>query len=331
MNIKHLLQRYMAEADDAGGDLSGAVDRGDGGAQDASGEDRARDESGKFVAEEKADADEEKLEGEDKGDDKPEKKETTNRIPVKRFNEAVAKERSRTEAAERRAAELEKQIKQVGHSENLQQLEQDIEAIEDKLESARLDGNKDKARELSKELRMKERQISVAESTRMSSAAKDQAREEIRLDMTIDKLEGQYPVLNERDEAFDQDIVDLVLATQRDLINRERMAPAKALEEATKKVMHKVMPANSDGVKPEAEEADTGGLKGAKGTEGRKEAQVKKNIDTANKQPASMKESGMDSDKAGQAKKLANAQDMSYEEFSALPEATKAKMRGDFA
>ena len=55
----------------------------------------------------------------------------------------------------------------------------------------------------------------------------------------------------------------------------------------------------------------------------------KKNIATAGKQPASLKEAGMDSDKAGQTKELPNVSNMTYEEFSALPASTKSKMRGD--
>jgi hypothetical protein len=342
MKIERMLRRFMAPNEADGSDTGGAVDRGDGVADTtaatttAAADDTAgteRDDKGRFAKKED-DAAGEEAGADDKGGEKADKadKPKTHMIPKARFDEAVHKERSRTEAAERRAAELEKQIQQVGHNENTQQLEADIEALEDKLESARLDGNKDKARELSKELRLKERQISVAESSRMSSAAKDQAREEIRLDLTIDKLEGLYPVLDEKADTFDQDVVDLVLATQRDLMARERMSPSKALEEAARKVTAKLMPANSDGGKPEADEDEKGGLKSAKNAaDGRKGAQVKKNLDTAAKQPASMKEAGMDSDKAGQSKETPDASVMSYEEFSALPEATKAKMRGDFA
>jgi hypothetical protein len=37
----------------------------------------------------------------------------------------------------------------------------------------------------------------------------------------------------------------------------------------------------------------------------------------------------MDSDQAGQRTAIAKASEMSYEEFSALPESVKSRMRGD--
>ena len=77
-------------------------------------------------------------------------------------------------------------------------------------------------------------------------------------------------------------------------------------------------------------ETEKGGLSRAdKGTD-RKEAAVAKNLDAANRQPASTKKAGADSDKHGQTAPTPEADQMTYEEFSALPDSTKAKMRGDF-
>jgi hypothetical protein len=60
---------------------------------------------------------------------------------------------------------------------------------------------------------------------------------------------------------------------------------------------------------------------------GRKEAAVAKNLDAARRQPASTHLVGADSDKFGQTAKLPSAGDMTFEEFSALPEKTKAQYR----
>ena len=317
MLIKHVNYSLMYPAGDDGSDAGGEVDRGDvidAAAVEVEADEQPRDDEGKFAKE---------AEPEVVAEVKP-RKDAHVMIPKARFDEQVQKERGRAEAAENRARELEAQIRQVSRNENVQQLDAAIEEMEDMLESARLDGDKDKSKALARELRLMERQVSINESNRMSETAKDQAREEMRLDLTIEKLEALHPMLAEGDEAYDQDIVDLVLATQRDLIQRERMTPSKALEAATKKVMMKVHPANSDGVVPEKS-----GLKEAKTVDGRKEAQVKKNIATAGKQPASLKEAGMDSDRAGQTKELPNVSSMTYEEFAALPASTKSKMRGD--
>jgi hypothetical protein len=321
----------MAAADDNGSDLGGTtIDRGDHiedlaiEAEEPAAEAQARDESGKFAKSE------EPVETKEVKEEPAEKKPRTGKgvIPLDRHEVILQNQRARTEAAESRARALEEQIKNVGRQESMQQLDADIETVEDKLEAARLDGDKEKTRELARQLRMMERQVSINESSRMSQVAKEQAREDMRLDLTIEKLESLYPALAEGNEDYDQDIVDMVLASQRDLIQREKLSPSRALEEATRKVMTKVMPAHRDEVEPE--DADKGGLKDAKKTDGgRKGAQVQKNLDTATRQPASLKESGMDSDQAGQRTAIAKASEMSYEEFSALPESVKSRMRGD--
>lgn len=336
MLIRTLQRLYMESADGDGGDGGGAPDRGDAGAvvdaavaADERGEPAApsRDAAGKFVAADDAAADGDEAASADAAATK-EAKDKGKMIPKARFDEAVTKERNRTEAAERRALELEAQIKQLAHAEDAGKLDEEIAALSAEAESARMDGDKDKVIAISEQIRRKERQLSMAENSRMSEATKEQVREEMRMDMTIEKLEALHPMLDAKnEEQFDQDVVDLVLATQRDLIAREHLKPSVALERATEKVMLKVMKPHSDGVAPEK-----GGLKDAEGKkDDRKQAQVKKNLETASKQPASTKEAGADSDAHGQSKEDADASMMTYEEFAAMPEATKAKMRGDFA
>ena len=117
-----------------------------------------------------------------------------------------------------------------------------------------------------------------------------------------------------------------MLDKQRGYMERERLSPSKALLKAVQYVMKRAQPAPAD-AKPAEEK---GGLSRAdKGTD-RKEAAVAKNLDAANRQPASTKKAGADSDKHGQTAPTPEAEQLTYEEFSALPDSTKAKMRGDF-
>ena len=60
----------------------------------------------------------------------------------------------------------------------------------------------------------------------------------------------------------------------------------------------------------------------------RKAEQVKKNLEVQAKQPPSMKDVGLDSDKLGE-KAMPNVAQMTLEEFNALPATTKARLRGD--
>ncbi len=241
------------------------------------------------------------------------------RIPKARFDEAVAKERTRAEALERQLAELQAAQVQVKKQEDTAKLDAEIYELEKQRAKMLLDGEAEKAAEIASLIRAKERQLAIEESRSMSAQAKEQAREEIRMELTVEKIEVEYPALNPDSEEFDEDLVDLVLSKQRSLMQKEGLSPSKALVKAASSVMGRF------GSK--SEEVRQKGLK--KDVEDRKQAQVKKNIDTAKRQPASMKDSGLDSDKMGD--KAVDIANMSFDEFEALPEATKAKLRGDFA
>lgn len=245
-------------------------------------------------------------------------------IPKARVDEMVRSERERAEAAENRMRELEKQIKKDVTTEDTKKIEALIVDLEKKHAKAILDGKSDEAADLASQIRLKERQIQIEMSKGMSSQAKEEAREEIRLDMTIERLQADYPMLNEDDESFDQDAVDMVLATQQQYIREKGLTPAVALARAAAKVMSKLAPAKD----LDDEDDKKGGLGKAKEVDGRTKAQLDKNIETSKKQPADTKSAGVDSDKKG-IKEDVQASKLSYDEFAALPEATKARMRGD--
>ena len=188
---------------------------------------------------------------------------------------------------------------------------------------ALVSGDDDKAAEFGSKADALNRQIAIEQTRDMTASAKEQAREEIRMELTIERIETEYPQLDEKSETFDQDLTDDVLDKQRGYIERERLSPSQALLKAVKYVMSRAQP-------PAEKAEEKGGLSRAdRGTE-RKEAAVAKNVDAANRQPASTKKVGADSDKHGQTAPTSEADQMTYEEFSALPDSTKAKMRGDF-
>ena len=135
------------------------------------------------------------------------------------------------------------------------------------------------------------------------------------------QLQDKYPVLNDQSEQYDDDITEFVLSKQRALMARENLTPSVALKRAAEEVMKRF-------VAPETKPEVTGLDAAAEVTE-RKQAQVAKNLDTARRQPPSMKDTGLDSDKAGQTTQLPDAAKMTEAEFSALPETVKARMRGD--
>lgn len=246
-------------------------------------------------------------------------------IPKARVDAMVKKETERAQAAEARANELAKSIREVGRSESLEKLEGEIQNLEAEQAKAIVDGDHEKAAAIMGQIRHKERQVQIDSSKSMSDQAKEQAREEIRLDLTIDKLELDYPMLAEGSDNYDADAVDMVLATQRQLMETRGLSPSQALSEAAKKVMSKITVAKAD-----TKEDKPTGLDKAKTVADRTQAQIDKNIETDKKQPASLKDTGLDSDKKGISENI-DVTKLSYDEFSALPEATKARLRGDDA
>lgn len=253
---------------------------------------------------------------------KKEKDEAGAMIPKSRFDTAVSKERERAEAAERRLAEIAASNNQITRNADLGKLEQDVKALRAQERAAMVAGDEERAAALSEQADRMNRQIAITQAGDMSVAAKDQALESMRMELAVENIEENYPALDETSEEFDQDLTDDVLDKQRGYMDRERLSPSKALLKAVKYVM-------SRQAAPAEEPAKTGLSAAAKGID-RKAAAVGKNLDAAKRQPGNTKGIGADSDKFGQTRETPEADQMSYDEFSALPEATKAKMRGDF-
>lgn len=320
------LMKPLDDGDTGGG---GAVDRGDNfDAGDQTADDQSAANAGASEDDLEVATGEENKDGAE-GDQprdatgKFAKKDRETTIPKSRFDEQVRKERERADAAERRLAEIEQQRQQVARGADIGKLEDEVKELRAKERKALIAGDDKTATEMSEQADRLNRQIAIEQARDMTAAAKESAREEIRWDMTLESIEKQYPALDETSEHFDQDLSDDVLDAMSGIMRRERLPRSQALVKAVQKVMDRQKGA-------EAAETEGKGLRSAAKEEDRKEAAVKKNIDAANRQPASTKKVGADSDKHGQNKEVPDANDMTFEEFSALPDTTKAKMRGDY-
>ncbi len=244
-------------------------------------------------------------------------------IPKARFDSAVQKERDRAETAERLLAEATRANQQIQRNADVGQLEAKVQELRSAERKATIDNDEEKAAQLSAEADRLNRQIAIQQAGDMSMAAKDQALEGMRMELAIENIEANYPQLDENSEEFDQDITDDVLDKQRGYMDRERLSASKALLKAVKYVMGRQAAVA-------AEEPAKTGLSAASKGQDRKTAAVAKNLDAATRQPASTKPVGADSDKHGQTKDIPEASQMTFAEFSALPDATKSKMRGDY-
>jgi hypothetical protein len=326
---------YMNEADDGtGGGASGgaAADRGDdlapadiGDKADDKGADGADEKKEGEGDGEAAGADGDNKDGEDKDDETPRDKDGkfTKKdpvIPKARFDELNRKAREREAALQTRIAELEKQAVKEVQQQDSAKLEKEIEDLEEEYQKLLDDGKTDKAKEVMRQIRLKERQVVAMEVEHKSEKARVQAVEQLKFDNLVEKLESEYPVLNPDADEFDEAKVEEVVFL-RQSFERSGMSSTAALAKAVKYVLGDVQkkdePAPKRGI-------DADGKKDARRAE-----QVKKNIDAAVKQPAKMGDAGMDSNKKGGGLDTSNVNDMSEEEFNALPAATKARLRGD--
>ena len=285
-------------------------------------EDPPRDEGGKFAKKERqADPDSEV------------------RIPKSRFDEQVAKERDRAEAAERRAVELEARLNaQAQKTEppadpvatKVDDLEARIEALHDKRDGFLVDGNIERAAEVRREIRAIEKELREVERNTLRNDAEqiaarrlDTQSEEQRIDTVVSDLESEFSVLRKGSDEYDPRMVNFVLVEQQRLIDELRLSPHEALSRAGKETMelfgHK--PSGAKGGQEDKPETPA---------DKRRVEARQKVADTMNRQPASLKDAGIDSDKAGQDKVDLDVNKLSEAEFNALPAAQLAKLRGDF-
>lgn len=347
--LHRLLGRtYRAEADD---NDTGAEDRGDNFVSDEDDTDqlaaamaaaeadalkKAEDEAAKKADEEaavtpKKDADDK---DEDKKDDegvkKPEDKEV--RIPKARLDEVTRRAKERAEADAKRIADLESRIGSAKETASLTEIDEKIATLEVEYAKHLADGDIDKASASMRQIRMLERSVVSSQAAAIGQNAKEAAKEELRMDAIVADLEAKYPVINPDADGYDADVAKDILDLQDALIARGER-PAKALERAAKLTFLErgITQANTKGGAPEKEtpkdDDKTAELKAAE----RKVAQLKKNLEANKQQPAPLKALGVDSDKAGGGLTEKKVSELTMEEFDALPESTKARMRGDIA
>ena len=168
---------------------------------------------------------------------KREKTDDEVKIPKARFDSAVAKERARAEAAERRLAEIDAAQGQIQRNVDIGAAEQNVRELRAQERKALLLGDEDKAAALSDQADRLNRQIAIAPAKDMSATGKSTAIETMRMELTVERILEQYPALDEASDEFDQDLVDDINDKQAGLIARQRMTPSKALAEAVKYVM----------------------------------------------------------------------------------------------
>lgn len=320
----HVLRAPAGDADDGG-----AVDRGDdfeptddveddapapAPAAKAEPEDKSLRDA---VEEDETDVDPDDPDGKlkDKGKD--------TRIPASRHKAILERERERRVELETRLAQYEKGQKVAQVNEDLTAAEDSVGKLEKEYNELLADGKIAEATAKMGEIRRTERQIVEQKAALQLAAVESRAIETIRYNTTLDRIESEYPELDEKDESYDKELVAEVLDLQ-DSFRAKGYTPSVALQRAVKYVMGATTTRQKEVVTTKARVDKTEVAK-----EVRKEAAVRKNIDAALKQPASTARVGVDSDKMGGGLDAKSVIKMDYKDFNKLDDATLARMRGD--
>lgn len=328
-----LLARLMRPLDD-GGDLggdTGVVDRGDDftptGDTPAELEAKApanappKTDKAPNLSDDPFKDDEDEAEDDEKAEDDKPKGKKDSRIPLARHKEILAKERTQREA-------LEGQLAQYQQGQQIAQTNEQITAAEDSMlrlereySTLLADGEVDKATALMTRIRQMERSIVEAKAEMRTQASEIRARESMRYDMALERIEETFEVLNPDSESYDKELIADVVDLKQVYQNRG-MTPTKALQAAVKKLVGTDTAAQKKAteVAPRVAEKDVAAE--------RKKTAVGKAADAVGRTPPSTRDVGLDSDKAGQLT-AGEIMKMSQDDFSKLTESQLAKMRGD--
>lgn len=266
----------------------------------------------------KSDAESDEKRDDDAVDTKEEKDKRI-RIPKWRFDEAVSRARAREEALQSQIRDLEAKMpaKPAEEDENsIPNLEKKLETLDDQYETHLSNGEKDKAAAIRAQRRGVEREISRREVEERAYAAKEAAKNELRYEAALAKLEADYPVINPESDAYDKDVAAEVAAFRNGLVG-SGISAATALERAVKRIAGAPKSAESSGKGDE--------VKARRDKEARDAA-----LKATSKSPSRLDKAGVDSDKAGGGRADAAAvMRMNQEEFAKLSEEELSSMRGD--
>lgn len=322
---RRLLLRGEADADnnDAGGD-----DRGDSFEGDDT-PDPDDEEQQRIVDEAKGASgkDEGKQAGEKKDEGKDERKDIS--VPKARFDEAVKKEREARLAAEKRLADAEAKVKEAEKGLDLEKIEGEISALEEKVDAALVAGDKAAAAAARKEIRAKMQQLATAEAVKQAAYATAVAVERVKYDATVTLLETQHPQMNPDSDQYNEELTNELIEL-KGAYEATGMGSTDALKKAAKYVFKDAPKQVEDEKTPEEkraaeEKAEKDRKEAAEKAAKAKEEAIRRGQALKGKQPPAQQ--GRQPAKEDGAP---NVSRMSDKDFDKLPDDEKRRLRGDF-
>lgn len=240
------------------------------------------------------------------------------RIPKARFDEAMNKARQREEALQKQLEALQNQQAGSVQQGDIARAKQYLESLQNKYEDLVLDGKKDDARTVRRQIDNLREQLTELNASYKADLARRAAVEELRYDTALAEMERTYPVLNPESDQFDESKTDEI-ATLLEAFAAKGVPRSQALRKAVKYVV---------GSPPAAATEDKSTDLAAK----RAEEARRKAAAAAKAQPSSTDRVGLDSDKRGTDADKAGGIDvmrLNQTGFAKLDEDTKSRLRGD--
>lgn len=282
------------------------ADEDEGEPEQEAAEDEASDEAETTL---EAESGEEEDEGADSDDADDEK--VSNYVSKDRFNQV----NERLKLAEQQLKEREEREKAAAEKEEPLP-EYDFDAKEQEYAEAITDGEFEKAKAIRKEIRAAEKAEYEAAVNKVQSESTARVNDQIAFNAKVNELSAEYDAFRPGSDTYDQVLVDEVIVRQQMFLDRGN-SPADALEKAAREVaLLYDVPSNYE------EEAAADPEPEAKKPEPKK-PDIKKKVAQSKKQPPKLEQGGQ----GGEEEKLPTS--MSDKEFEALPESTKARLRGD--
>ena len=245
----------------------------------------------------------------EKKKEEPEKKETKSpMIPKSRLDEVLAQNK----ALKKRIAQTEEAEKAAEEAPDAY----DFDAKEDEYMDAVLDGDKDKAKAIRKEIRQAQRTQIETELTKDIESKVTRTSTANAVQDAASAIEEAFPIFDANSDQFNKELTDEVNKYMTGFISAGQN-PVEALEEATTYVLQK------NNMLDSSTGAEIPVLGQAK--EQKKRTQVSKKLKAADSQPPELP--GESS--AAKGEKALDIHNMTAEEFDALPEATLKRLRGD--
>jgi len=235
-------------------------------------------------------------------------------VPKSRLDEVLAKNKK-----------MQKQLEDIQQQEAEIQAEApkyDFEVKEIAYQEAILDGDSATAASIRQEIRTAEREQTMFEVQQQMGQSIQYSQAEQELAIKAQEIEQTFDILNEHSESFDKELAGEV-RDLRDAFMTQGFTPADSLAKATEYTLAAKRPELLQGA---PEEAAVKIQQNKVAAEKRQKTTVQKKLVASKSQPPTMK--GESTAARGEA--AVNVNVLSDDEFSALPEETLRRLRGDF-